>query len=129
VTRLGLTSLPRAGQRECGVRAGGCGAAAQRGVLRFRPPLTCSVAPPGWPVAVVELEADYVVVGAGAMGIAFTDALIDHADVSVVMVVRRYGVGGTGHVSFDGDRCVDVTVHRWPMNSSNDSPIGGDADR
>jgi hypothetical protein len=45
-------------------------------------------------MAVVELEADYVVVGAGAMGMAFTDALIDHADVSVVMVDRRYGVGG-----------------------------------
>jgi hypothetical protein len=25
---------------------------------------------------------------------AFTDALVDHADVSVVMVDRRYGVGG-----------------------------------
>ena len=45
-------------------------------------------------MAVVELEADYVVVGAGAMGMAFTDALIDHADVSVVMLDRRYGVGG-----------------------------------
>ncbi|HEX6876462.1 MAG TPA: FAD/NAD(P)-binding protein, partial [Nocardioidaceae bacterium] len=40
------------------------------------------------------LEADYLVVGAGAAGMAFTDALIDHADVSVVMVDRRYGVGG-----------------------------------
>ena len=30
------------------------------------------------------LEADYLVVGAGAAGMAFTDALIDHADVSVV---------------------------------------------
>ncbi len=40
------------------------------------------------------LEADYVVVGAGAAGMAFTDALIDHADVSVVMVDRRHGVGG-----------------------------------
>jgi hypothetical protein len=40
------------------------------------------------------LEADYVVVGAGAMGMAFTDALIEHADVSVVMVDRRHGVGG-----------------------------------
>ena len=40
------------------------------------------------------LEADYLVVGAGAMGMAFTDALIDHADVSVVMVDRRHGVGG-----------------------------------
>ncbi|QIX27225.1 pyridine nucleotide-disulfide oxidoreductase [Nocardioides sp. JQ2195] len=39
-------------------------------------------------------EADYLVVGAGAMGMAFVDALIDHADVSVVMVDRRHGVGG-----------------------------------
>lgn len=35
-----------------------------------------------------------MVVGAGAAGMAFTDALIDHADVSVVMVDRRHGVGG-----------------------------------
>jgi len=40
------------------------------------------------------LEADYLVVGAGAAGMAFTDALIDNADVSVVMVDRRYSVGG-----------------------------------
>jgi hypothetical protein len=40
------------------------------------------------------LDADYVVVGAGAIGMAFTDALIDHADVSVVMVDRRHSVGG-----------------------------------
>ena len=40
------------------------------------------------------VEADYLVVGAGAAGMAFTDALIDHADVNVVMVDRRHGVGG-----------------------------------
>lgn len=40
------------------------------------------------------LDADYLVVGAGAIGMAFTDALIDHADVSVVMVDNRYGAGG-----------------------------------
>ncbi|WP_020108224.1 hypothetical protein [Nocardia sp. 348MFTsu5.1] len=40
------------------------------------------------------LEADYLVVGAGAMGMGFVDALIDCADVSVVMVDRRHGVGG-----------------------------------
>jgi hypothetical protein len=45
-------------------------------------------------VAVIELEADYVVVGAGAAGMAFADALVDQADVSVVMVDRRHGVGG-----------------------------------
>src|SRR3954454_17942836 len=40
------------------------------------------------------LEVDYLVVGAGAMGMAFTDALIDHADVRVAIVDRRHGAGG-----------------------------------
>ena len=40
------------------------------------------------------VEADYLVVGAGAAGMAFTDALIDHADVRVALVDRRHGVGG-----------------------------------
>ncbi|MEO6204799.1 MAG: FAD/NAD(P)-binding protein [Mycobacteriales bacterium] len=39
-------------------------------------------------------ETDYVVVGAGATGMAFTDALIDHADVHVTLVDRRHGAGG-----------------------------------
>ena len=40
------------------------------------------------------VDADYLVVGAGAVGMAFTDALIDHADVRVALVDRRHGVGG-----------------------------------
>ena len=40
------------------------------------------------------LEADYLVVGAGAAGMAFTDALIDHSDAKVVLVDRRDGAGG-----------------------------------
>ncbi len=40
------------------------------------------------------LKADYLVVGAGAMGMAFTDALLDHADARVVLVDRRHEVGG-----------------------------------
>ena len=39
-------------------------------------------------------EADYLVVGAGAAGMAFTDALIANADVSVAVVDRRHDVGG-----------------------------------
>jgi len=46
-------------------------------------------------IAMVEvLEADYLVVGAGAAGMAFTDALIDHSDARVVLVDRRNSVGG-----------------------------------
>src|SRR3954447_3959700 len=40
------------------------------------------------------VETDYLVVGAGAMGMAFTDALIDHADVHVTLVERRHAAGG-----------------------------------
>ncbi len=40
------------------------------------------------------VDADYLVVGAGAMGMAFTDALIDHADIRVALIDRRHGVGG-----------------------------------
>lgn len=40
------------------------------------------------------LDTDYLVIGAGAMGMAFTDALIDHTDVHVTIVDRRHGPGG-----------------------------------
>src|SRR3954462_14896949 len=40
------------------------------------------------------LDTDYLVVGAGAAGMAFIDALIDHADVHVTLVDRRHAAGG-----------------------------------
>lgn len=40
------------------------------------------------------IDTDYLVVGAGAMGMAFTDALIDHEDVHVTLVDRRLTAGG-----------------------------------
>ncbi|MGA8047157.1 MAG: pyridine nucleotide-disulfide oxidoreductase [Dermatophilaceae bacterium] len=40
------------------------------------------------------IDADYLVVGAGAMGMAFTDALVEHADVRVVLTDRRHSVSG-----------------------------------
>jgi hypothetical protein len=40
------------------------------------------------------LEADYLVIGAGAAGLAFTDALIAESDATVLMVDRRHGPGG-----------------------------------
>ncbi|KGN33718.1 FAD-dependent pyridine nucleotide-disulfide oxidoreductase [Knoellia sinensis KCTC 19936] len=43
---------------------------------------------------VQRLEADYLVVGAGATGMAFTDALTEHSDASVVIIDRRHGPGG-----------------------------------
>ncbi|BBY19591.1 NAD(P)-binding protein [Mycolicibacterium litorale] len=40
------------------------------------------------------LEADYLVVGAGAMGMAFVDTLIAESDATVVIVDRNHAPGG-----------------------------------
>jgi NAD(P)-binding Rossmann-like domain len=45
-------------------------------------------------MAMRSADTDYLVVGAGAMGMAFTDALIDHADVHVTLVDRRHTASG-----------------------------------
>ena len=41
-----------------------------------------------------QIETDYLVVGAGATGMAFVDTLIGESDADVVMVERRYRPGG-----------------------------------
>ncbi|HSQ66522.1 MAG TPA: NAD(P)-binding protein, partial [Polyangiaceae bacterium] len=41
-----------------------------------------------------ELETDYLVVGAGAAGMAFTDALLSHSDATVTIVDRGHAPGG-----------------------------------
>lgn len=41
------------------------------------------------------LQADYLVIGAGALGMGFADALVDHDDTARVAIVdRRHGPGG-----------------------------------
>ena len=45
-------------------------------------------------VVVLEVETDYLVVGAGASGMAFTDTLITSSDAEVVVVDRRHRPGG-----------------------------------
>jgi hypothetical protein len=40
------------------------------------------------------LETDYLVVGAGTIGMGFVDTLLDHSDADVVMIDRRHAAGG-----------------------------------
>lgn len=40
------------------------------------------------------LETDYLVIGAGAVGMAFTDALVAHSGADVLLVDRRHRPGG-----------------------------------
>lgn len=44
--------------------------------------------------AVPGLETDYLVVGAGAAGMAITDELLTHTDATVALVDRRAAPGG-----------------------------------
>ena len=41
-----------------------------------------------------EVETDYLVIGAGAAGMAFVDTLVAHTDAEVVLVDRRHQPGG-----------------------------------
>jgi hypothetical protein len=41
-----------------------------------------------------ELETDYLVIGAGAAGMAFTDALLEHSNATITIVDRRDAPGG-----------------------------------
>jgi 2-polyprenyl-6-methoxyphenol hydroxylase-like FAD-dependent oxidoreductase len=45
-------------------------------------------------LTVREVETDYLVVGAGASGMAFADTLLAHTDAEVVLVDRRHRPGG-----------------------------------
>ena len=40
------------------------------------------------------IKADYLVVGSGAMGMAFTDVLVEESDASVILVDRHHQPGG-----------------------------------
>ena len=46
------------------------------------------------------ISTDYLVIGSGAAGMAFTDALLAHSDASVVLVDRRHAPGGHWNDSY-----------------------------
>lgn len=46
------------------------------------------------------IETDYLVVGAGASGMAFVDSLLEHSKADVVMVDRRDSPGGHWHNAY-----------------------------
>jgi hypothetical protein len=70
-----------------------------------------------------ELETDYLVVGAGAAGMAFTDALLAHSDATVTIVDRRDAPGGHWQ-----DAYPYVRLHQPSTFYGVDSvPLGQDA--
>src|SRR4051794_33860353 len=68
------------------------------------------------------LETDYLVVGAGALGMAFVDSLVAHSDADVIMVERRHRPGGHWLDSYPF-----VQLHQPSMNYGvNSKPLGLD---
>ena len=69
-----------------------------------------------------EIETDYLVVGAGALGMGFVDTLIEHSDADVVMIDRRHRPGGHWLDSYPF-----VQLHQPSMNYGvNSTPLGPD---
>ena len=72
-------------------------AARQHAALR-EPSFSCTAdSDPCYRPAMAEvrsLETDYLVVGAGAAGMAFTDELLRHSDATVTIIDRRHAPGG-----------------------------------
>jgi hypothetical protein len=80
---------------------------------------------------VAEIETDYLVIGAGASGMAFTDALIADADVGVVMVDRRHGPGGHWNDAYPFVRLHQASatygVNSRPLGTETIDPAGPNA--
>ncbi|HVK80838.1 MAG TPA: FAD/NAD(P)-binding protein [Verrucomicrobiae bacterium] len=67
-----------------------------------------------------ELVADYVVVGAGAMGLAFVDSLLDHTDADVVLIDKRAEPGGHWQDAYPFVRLHNVSA----VYGVNSRPLG-----
>ena len=71
-------------------------------------------------VSGAEMETDYLVIGAGALGMGFVDTLIEHSDAEVVIVDRRHAPGGHWL-----DVYPFVQLHQPSMNYGvNSAPLG-----
>jgi hypothetical protein len=69
-----------------------------------------------------ELETDYLVIGAGALGMGFVDTLIENCDADVVMIDRRHRAGGHWLDSYPF-----VQLHQPSMNYGvNSTTLGLD---
>jgi hypothetical protein len=77
------------------------------------------------------LETDYLVVGAGALAMAFVDTLLEDPDVDIVMVDRRPGPGGHWLDAYPFVRLhqpsVIYGVSSTPLGQDRIEPDGADA--
>ena len=67
-----------------------------------------------------ELEADYVVVGAGAVGLAFVDVLLDETTADIILIDRRTEPGGHWRDAYPFVRLHNVSA----LYGVNSTPLG-----
>ena len=68
------------------------------------------------------LETDYLVIGAGAMGMAFTDVILDETDATVTLVDRANRPGGHWNVAYPFVRLHQPSA----FYGVNSRPLGSD---
>ncbi len=69
-----------------------------------------------------EIQTEYLVVGAGALGMGFVDSLLQHSDADVVIIDRGHRPGGHWLESYPF-----VQLHQPSMNYGvNSTPLGQD---
>ena len=68
------------------------------------------------------IEADYLVIGAGAMGMAFTDVILNETQASVVLVDRNHQPGGHWTVAYPYVRLHQPSA----FYGVNSRPLGSD---
>ncbi|HXZ94179.1 MAG TPA: NAD(P)-binding protein [Burkholderiales bacterium] len=74
-------------------------------------------------MAIRILETDYLVVGCGASGMAFADALVSTSDADIVMLDRRHAPGGHWNDAYPFVRLHQPSL----MYGVNSTPLGTDA--
>src|SRR5262247_728521 len=66
------------------------------------------------------IEADYVVIGCGAAGMAFTDTLVRHSSATAVMIDRHHRPGGHWNDAYQFIR-LHLPSHYYGVDSQ---PLG-----
>lgn len=74
------------------------------------------------------LEADYVIVGAGAVAMAFADTILSDTDASIIMVDRRHKPGGHWNDSYPFVRLhgpsINYGVNSRPLGAGRIDQVG-----
>ena len=58
----------------------------------------------------MNLSADYLIVGSGAMGMAFADVLVEESDASLIIIDKNDSPGGIGILLIPLWHCINLPL-------------------